>query len=106
MSCPIATGLVCGALFAKLNKVQGYQGMKSLLAFATCVHAGQLWVDVCTQADVTGTTWCDTSQPIAARAAAFVAALKPEEKVPIMTNEGEHRVQLHDKGTLQRACQN
>ena len=70
--------------------------MKSLfLPFLGGASAGQLWVDVCTQADVSSSVWCDPSAAISARAAAFVAALKPEEKVPIMTNEATGVPRLH-----------
>ena len=66
-----------------------------LLSFLGGASAGQLWVDVCTQADVSSSVWCDPSAAIGARAAAFVAALKPEEKVPIMTNEATGVPRLH-----------
>ena len=59
------------------------------------VSAGQLWQDVCTQPDVKSTKWCDTSAPIKERAAAFVAALTVDEKVPIMTNEASGVKRLH-----------
>ena len=66
--------------------------MMRILTLTMVVHgaaAGVLWEDVCTQADVKSSKWCDVSAPAKARAAAFVAALKPEEKVPIMTNEAQ-----------------
>jgi|EP01043_Picozoa_sp_COSAG02_P038732 hypothetical protein len=58
-------------------------------------RAEVLWNDVCTQPDTKDTKWCDTSATIAERATAFVAALKPEEKVPIMTNEAQGVKRLH-----------
>ena len=45
-----------------------------------------LWQDVCTQSDVKSSVWCDTAKPRDVRAAAFVQALKTEEKVPIMVH--------------------
>ena len=61
----------------------------------TGARANVLWNDVCTQPDTKDTKWCDTRAPIAERAAAFVAALMPEEKVPIMTNEAQGVKRLH-----------
>jgi hypothetical protein len=61
----------------------------------TGASANVLWNDVCTQPDTKDTKWCDTSAPITERAAAFVAALMPEEKVPIMTNEAQGVKRLH-----------
>lgn len=57
--------------------------------------AEQLWGDVCSQADVSGSTWCDTSQTAGVRAAAFVAALKADEKIGLMTNEAKGVPRLH-----------
>ena len=58
------------------------------LLMAVChVKGDVLWSDVCTQADVKSSVWCDTTKPNDVRAAAFVAALKTAEKIPIMTNE-------------------
>ena len=57
--------------------------------------ANVLWNDVCTQPDTKDTKWCDTSATIADRAAAFVAALHPDEKVPIMTNEAQGLSLIH-----------
>ena len=59
------------------------------------VTAGTLWRDVCTQSGTRDTSWCDVLRPVAERAAAFVAALKPEEKVPLMTNEAKGVPRLH-----------
>lgn len=71
------------------------------MAYSTCfitlclallnrvAHADLLWNDVCTQPDVKSTAWCDTTRTSLERATAFVAALQPEEKVPIMTNEAQ-----------------
>ena len=61
----------------------------------TGASANVLWNDVCTQPDTKDTKWCDTSAPITERAAAFVAALMPEEKVPIMTIEAQGVKRLH-----------
>ena len=46
--------------------------------------ADVLWQDVCTQSDVAKSEWCDTTKPRDVRAAAFVAALTAEEKIPLM----------------------
>lgn len=58
-------------------------------------RADILWNDVCTQPDVMSSKWCDTALPIPQRAAAFVAALEPNEKIPIMTNEAQGVARLH-----------
>ena len=54
-----------------------------------------LWSDVCTQPDTKATVWCDTTKPHATRAAAFVDALKLEEKFPLLTNEATGVKRLH-----------
>jgi len=65
------------------------------LAAPSLAPAGVLWSEVCTQDDVKSQKWCDVSAPIKERASAFVAALQPEEKVPIMTNEAQGVKRLH-----------
>ena len=66
-----------------------------VLLSATPAAANILWEDVCTQADTKGSVWCDVSKPHLDRAKAFVAALQPTEKVPIMTNEAQGVKRLH-----------
>ena len=62
--------------------------MKWILALVLPLVKGDvLWQDVCTQADVKSSVWCDITKPHDVRAAAFVAALKTAEKIPIMVNE-------------------
>lgn len=66
-----------------------------LLLLAPPTRAGQLWAEVCTQADVSASKWCDKSLPAAARAAAFVAVLEADEKIGLMTNEAKGVPRLH-----------
>lgn len=62
--------------------------MKWILALVLPLVKGDvLWQDVCTQADVKSSVWCDITKPHDVRAAAFVAALKTAEKIPIMVNK-------------------
>lgn len=42
-----------------------------------------------------GTKWCDTTADVDTRAAAFVKALKLEEKAGIMVNNGKGVERLH-----------
>jgi beta-D-xylosidase 4 len=69
----------------------------ALLVCAALPHAwgNQLWKDVCSQPDVASSPWCDVTKDHVTRAKAFVAALKTEEKVPIMTNEAQGVKRLH-----------
>eukprot|EP01046_Picozoa_sp_COSAG06_P023651 COSAG06_NODE_1888_length_8136_cov_87.834889_8_plen_124_part_00 len=69
--------------------------LSALALSARFAEADVLWNDVCTQADTKDTKWCDVKTPIPERAAAFVSALQPEEKVPIMTNEAQGVKRLH-----------
>lgn len=66
-----------------------------VLSWPLPIKTSVLWPDVCTQPDVKGSDWCDTSKPAVDRAKAFVAALVLSEKIGIMTNEAKGVPRLH-----------
>ena len=65
------------------------------LGLAALAEANLLWAEVCTQDDVKSQKFCDVTASVDERAAAFVAALKPEEKPGIMINNGKGVERLH-----------
>ena len=67
-----------------IAKDPGYLG-----AHLTNLPAGILWPDVCTQKEVASQPWCNTALPDAQRAAAFVKALRADEKIKLLDNEAE-----------------
>ena len=58
-----------------------------ILGSAVAANGNVLWQDVCSQPDVKGKVWCDTTKPRLERAKAFVADLTTDEKIPIMVRQ-------------------